>query len=306
MGTTRIKVIDLSKEVEQIKTSRKRAVKGLIGEIKSPLVEKKKAKPQVKEEEIKEEEVSAGEELISQDKPTEETKIKKKKTKFVRTRSQKYQTAKLQVDPQKFYPIEEALDLAKKTAYAKFDASLEIHVILKNKKPVHGQIIFPHAPLKERKVLVFAQSLDGLSKDGVILGDDKTIEKITLGELKPQRDFNLILSTPDFMPKLASLGKILGPKGLMPNPKSGTVVENPKEALAKFKEGQVEFKSEEKAPVVHLTIGKVSNDTEKLKANFLALVSAVGLARIKKAIISPTMGPGIKIDLSFVEKRKED
>lgn len=305
MGTTRIKVIDLSQEVEQVKTSRKRAVKGLIGEIKSPLVEKKKVKPKVREEKVQEEKAGQEEELISEEKAKEESKIKEKKTKFVRTRSQNYQGAKSKVDPQIFYPIEEALDLAKKTAYTKFDASLETHVILKNKKPIRGHVVFPHRTAKERKVLVFAQSLDGLAKNGVILGDEKTIEKIARGELKPQKDFDLIISTPDFMPKLATIGKTLGPKGLMPNPKSGTVVENPKEALVKLSEGQIEFRSEEKSPVVHLAVGKVSQDVKKLKENFMALLLTIGIARIKKVVISPTMGPGIKVDIASIVKGKK-
>lgn len=298
MGTTRIKVIDLSQEKEQIKTSRKRAVKGLIGDIKSPLVEKKKAKPVPQNEEIVAQEAISEEKIEDRQVPKEEPKATKKRSKFTRTRGMKYQNAKLLLDPQKIYPIEEALDLSKKTSYVKFDGSLEVHVVLKNNKPVRGMLTFPHSLGKERKILLFAEKADSLAKNGVALGDEKTIQKIAAGELKPEKDFDLIISTPEFMSKLATLGKILGPRGLMPNPKTGTVVDHPKEALEKFAGGQIEFKSQENAPVVHISIGKVSFETQKLKENLLAFLSAIGLPRIKKVVISPTMGPGIKVAFS--------
>jgi len=302
MGTTRIKVIDLSSSgQEQIKTSRKRAVKGLIGEIKRPLIEKKKTKPKPEKEELEpgaeEIEEKIGEEKIL----PEKEKIFKKTRKITRIRGEKYQNAKHLIDDKKLYPIEEALELLKKTSFAQFDASCEAHIILKQ-KGARGTVTLPHGTGKKTKILVFAPN--GKASNGIIWGDEETIEKITNGELKPQKDFALVLATPDFMPHLAKIARILGPRGLMPNPKSGTIITDPQTALKKHSQGQIEYKSEEKVPIIHTTFGKISFVKDQLKENLLALTTAIGLQRIKKLVISSTMGPGIKVDLSSLSPQK--
>jgi large subunit ribosomal protein L1 len=301
MGTTRIKVIDLSSEQEQIKTSRKRAVKGLIGEIKRPLVEKKKAKTKVEKIEVIPIEGEIEGKIEVSKGAAEEEKITKKEKKNVQTRGKKYQNAKTLIDDKRLYPIDEALELLKKSSFAKFDASCEAHTILKQ-KGARGIVILPHGTGKKTKILVFAPN--GKTLDGVIWGDEETIEKITKGELKPQKDFSVVLAVPDFMPKLAKVAKILGPRGLMPNPKSGTVITDPQTALKKFSSGQIEYKSEEKAPIIHTTFGKISFTKDQLKENILALTTAISLQRIKKLVISTTMGPGIKVDLLGFSSQK--
>jgi len=298
MGTTRIKVIDLSStDQEQIKTSRKRAVKGLVGEIKKPLIKKEGAKQQAVKEE---KELTKGEieEKIEYEKIIpEKEEINKKKKIVTRTRGKNYKNATLLVTNKKLYPVEEAIDVLKKTSFEKFNASCEVHIILKQ-KGVRGTVTLPYGTGKETKVLVFGPN-DKTSK-GIIWGDEETIEKISKGELKPQKDFNLVLAVPEFMPKLAKIAKILGPRGLMPNPKSGTIITDPQAALKKISMGQIEYKSEDKSPIIHTIFGKISFNQNQLKDNLCALVASIGIQKIKKLFISSTMGPSIKVDpLSF-------
>jgi large subunit ribosomal protein L1 len=302
MGTTRIKVIDLSSDVEQIKTSRKRAQTAAVTEIKKPLIkEKSKGKEVKKPEELAVEPQIVGK--IEEEKiPTEEEKILKKKKKVLHLRGERYQQAQSQINPQILYPVDEALELLKKTSFAKFDASCEVHIVLKQ-KGARGTVNLPHGTGKKTKILVFAPN--GKTEENLIWGDEKTIEEITRGELKPQKDFSMVLATPDFMPHLAKIAKILGPRGLMPNPKSGTIITDPQTALKKLSQNQIEYKSEEKEPIIHTLFGKTSFSQNQLKENLLTLTSAIGLQRIKKLVISSTMGPGIRVDLlSLLPKRK--
>lgn len=303
MGTTRIKVIDLSSEQEQIKTSRKRAVKGLIGEIKRPLVEKKKVK--APEEPTATVTVSEAiqEKIGEYEILSKEEKEGKKEKKITRIKGRKYRQAKDQIANNQLYPIDEAIELLKKTSFVKFDASCEAHMILKQ-KGVSGWVSLPYGTGKKTKILVFAEN--GKPTKDAIWGNEETIEKIAKGELKPQKDFNKVYATPEFMPKLAKIAKILGPKGLMPNPKSGTVITDTQTTLKNLNQSRVEYKSEEKAPVIHTTFGKISFTKEELKANLLALTASVGLAKIKKLILSSTMGPGIKVNLSSLSAKKAD
>jgi len=295
MGTTRIKVIDLSSEQEQIKTSRKRAVKGLVGEIKKPLVEKQKVKQKPEKEEAATVGEEIGEKIETKKEFIEEEKIVESRKKVTRTRGEKYRKAKKMVDDKKTYPIEEAIKLLKETSFTKFDASCEAHIVLKQ-KGVQGTVVLPHGTGKKTKVLVF--SPNGKTSNGIIWGNEETIDKIAKGELKPEKDFTLVLATPEFMPHLAKIAKILGPRGLMPNPKSGTVVTDPQNTLKKLAAGQIEYKSEEKNPLIHTTFGKISFTDQQLKENLNVLISAIGIQRVKKLVLSSTMGPGIKVDLS--------
>ncbi len=296
MGTTRIKVIDLSAEVEQIKTSRKHAQTASVGEIKKPLISEKKVKklkvvtaePQILEK-IEEKEILPGK---------EEKVVKRKK--ITQRRSKRYQNAKLLIDPARFYPVDEALDLVKKVSIANFPGTVEAHIVVKQ-KGLRGTVTLPHPLKKETKILVFTSGKINLPKDGIVIGDETTIEEIEARKLVPKKDFNLVISTPEFMPKLAQLGKFLGPAGLMPNPKSQTVTEKPEEVIKKFSAGASEFKTESEAPVIHLAIGKLSQDKKQLKENFLSVIIAVNPQKIVKLYLAPTMGPSIKVDLSSLQ-----
>ena len=300
MGTTRIKVIDLSAEVEQIKTSRKRAQTAAVREIKKPLIkEKKPGRPQVI---VSEPEIT---EKIEEEKilPEKEEKVVQR-TKITQRKGRKYQNAKLLVDPAKLYPVDTALELVKKVNIASFNGSVEAHIVVKQ-KGFGGTVTFPHPFKKGNKILVFAQGLINLpqsslpaGRDGIIIGNDTTIEEIAAKKLVPKRDFNLVIATPEFMPKLAQLGKFLGPAGLMPNPKSQTVTDKPEEVIKKFTAGASEFKTESQAPVIHLAIGKLSQDIKQLKENLTAVITAVNYKRIVKLYLAPTMGPSVKVDTS--------
>lgn len=193
----------------------------------------------------------------------------------------KHREAAAQVDRDKAYALAEALELVKKTAYTKFDGSVDVHVRLnpakKTDEIVRGTVTLPHGTGRERRVIIIT---------------DEMIEKIEKG----WTDFDVAVATPDMMPKLAKLAKILGPKGLMPNPKSGTVTADPAKAAEELKGGRVEFKADSLANI-HQAIGKVSWDVEKLSENFTAFVGALPKNRIKSVSLAPTMGPGVKVSL---------
>ncbi len=193
----------------------------------------------------------------------------------------KHQDSVALVDKNKSYPLAEALELIKKTSYSKFDGSVDLHVRLsaakKNEDAVRGTVTLPHGTGRERKVVVIT---------------DEMIAKIEKGWL----DFDIAVATPAMMPKLAKLAKILGPKGLMPNPKSGTVTETPEKALEELKGGRVEFKADTLGNI-HQSIGKVSWADTKLTENLQAFVAALPKPRVKSVSVAPTMGAGVKVQL---------
>jgi large subunit ribosomal protein L1 len=216
----------------------------------------------------------------------EEKKSSKKKTeekapaqKF--SHGAKYREAAAQIDKNKVYSVDEALELVKKTSYTKFDGSVEVHVNLtpakKNDEAVRGTVTLPHGTGRERRVVIIT---------------DEMIEKIEKGWM----DFDVAVATPDMMPKLAKLAKVLGPKGLMPNPKSGTVTADPAKAAEELKGGRVEFKADSLGNI-HQAIGKVSWDVAKLAENLQTFAGALPKGRVRTISLAPTMGPGVKVQL---------
>lgn len=197
-------------------------------------------------------------------------------------RGKKYQGAAKLVDKSRLYPLQEAVELVKKMSFTRFDGSVEVHIATAE-KGVAGEVHFPHSTGKKRVVAV---------------ADDKILSEIEAGKI----NFDLLVATPQFMPKLAKFAKVLGPRGLMPNPKAGTVTEEPEKVVEKFKKGGERFKTETQAPLIHLVIGKVSFPKNYLEENLKALISAIGPDKIKKLTLSSTMGPGIKVDLTTVQK----
>jgi len=200
-----------------------------------------------------------------------------KRDKIPKTRGRTYQAARIKVDPTKLYSLKEAVKLVKQVSTSKFDGSVDAHLSTL-KTGLTGEVNFPFFKGKTKKV---------------VIADDKVLENIKAGKI----DFDILLATKEFMPKLIPYAKILGPKGLMPNPKAGTIVDNPQKALEKFQGGLVRFKTEKDQPLIHLKIGQVSQPEKELEENLKALITAVGPKNIKKLGICPTMGPGVKIEV---------
>ncbi len=219
----------------------------------------------------------------------------------------KYREAASKVDRFKRYTLQEALDILMQTAYARFDEGVDVAIRLgvDPKKPdqmVRGTVVLPHGRGKEVKVLVFAQGekeKEAKEAGCDFVGGEELVEKISQGWL----DFDTAIATPDMMKVVSKVGKILGPRGLMPNPKVGTVTFDVAKAVKEAKSGKVEFKID-KGANLHVSVGKVSFGKQKLMENILALLEAVLKAKppaskgayLRGLVISTTMGPGIKID----------
>ena len=216
------------------------------------------------------------------------------------------ESAKL-VNRANLYTPQEALDLCTKTASAKFDETVELHIKLgvdgrQADQQVRGTVVLPNGTGRSVKVLVITKgdNADLATKAGAdYVGAEDMIAKIQQGWL----DFDVCITTPDMMPVIGRIAKVLGPKGLMPNPKSGTVTTDVVKAINDVKAGKVEYRLD-KTNIVHVMIGKVSFGTEKLLVNFNALMDAIVKAKpqaakgtyIKSVNLSSTMGPGIKVD----------
>ena len=213
------------------------------------------------------------------------------------------------VDRSKNYPLDDALKILKDTASAKFDESVDVSINLgvdakKSDQNVRGTAVMPRGTGKKVRVAVFAEgaAAEAAKQAGAdIIGFQDLADTIKQGKI----DFDLAIATPEAMRIVGQLGQILGPRGLMPNPKVGTVTPNVAKAVESAKAGQVQFRTD-KAGIVHCAIGKASFETEALKENFMSLVAALNKSRpatakgtyLKKVTISTTMGPGIRLDTS--------
>ncbi|HQW37779.1 MAG TPA: 50S ribosomal protein L1 [Usitatibacteraceae bacterium] len=213
------------------------------------------------------------------------------------------------VDRSKAYAISEALDLAKKTATAKFDESIDVAVNLgidakKSDQVVRGSVVLPRGTGKKVRVAVFAQGANAEAAKAAgadVVGFDDLAEKIKGGFM----EFDVVIASPDAMKVVGPLGQVLGPRGLMPNPKVGTVTPNVAEAVKNAKAGQVQYRAD-KAGIVQCTIGRASFPLEALAENFEALLGAINKSKpssskgvyLKKVSVSSTMGVGIRVDHS--------
>ena len=211
------------------------------------------------------------------DKAKESEQLKAKALDPLRLRGKKYRGVVTLIDRSISYAPEAAIELIKKTATAGFDSAVELHAKLKT-EGVRGTLVLPNGNGKVRRVAI---------------ADDETIEKIAAGTI----DFDVLLAMPAQMPKLAKYAKFLGPKGLMPSPKSGTVTENPEAAIAEINGGRVEYRAD-KTSVVHMSIGKTSFSTEKLLENYQAVEQMLLASKIQTISLASTMGPGVKVALS--------
>lgn len=212
-------------------------------------------------------------------KPEEKKSQKKRK---IKQHSARYNAAVMRVDPSKKYSIETALPLLREVSLTKFDATVEIHINT-TEKGLRGSLTFPHGTGKEVRVAI---------------ADDSTIDKIIEKVEKGTIDFDALVAHPQVMPKLAKIARYLGPKGLMPNPKSGTISTTPEKMAAKLKGGELLWKTESDFPIIHMRMGKLSFKDKQLEENFKALIKAIGAAKIKAITIKSTMSPGIKIQIS--------
>jgi large subunit ribosomal protein L1 len=223
-----------------------------------------------------------------------------------------YQESAKLIDRENFYDVAEAVELVQKTAKAKFDETVELSVKLgidsrHADQQVRGAIVLPHGTGKTRKVLVFAKGdkvKEAENAGADYVGAEELVTKI---QSENWFDFDVVVATPDMMGVVGRLGRVLGPKGLMPNPKSGTVTFDVEKAVNEIKAGKVEYRVD-KTNIIHVPIGKISFGTEKLRENFDTLMEAVIKAKpaaakgkyLRSVAISSTMGPGIKINAAKI------
>lgn len=260
------------KEKSKIKADEKKLVKGGKGGERIVAVgpsEAELAALEVSKEE-KVSEVSKGE---IKNVKTKKVVKKEKKT----SHSKAYQTLAQAIDKNKKYKLAEALTLLAKVQRSKFDETVELHINT-IEMGISGNITLPHGTGKAVRVAI---------------ADDDLLARVAAGKI----DFDVLLAEPSMMPKLARVAKILGPKGLMPNPKNATLVKDPEKAAEEFKKGQVNFRTELKAPIMHLIVGKMSFGDKKLIENIDALIEAIRKEKIRNITLKSTMSPGIKLEL---------
>lgn len=260
----------------QTKASKKAKVEGvgLKGGERTVAIEGTDIKPEYKK---LIEEVESGETVAESKKKAE----KKKKVK-VKVRSKRYQEVMGMVDKTKLYPLTDAIGLIKKTSLTRFDGTVELHVNLNplslgEKKDYRTSVNLPHSTGKEVRVAI---------------ADEKIIAEIEAGKI----NFDVLVAHPQMMPKLAKVARVLGPRGLMPNPKTGTVSPDPDKRAKELSSGQVNIKTEPGNPIIHMGIGKVSFPDIDIADNVKAVLDAIG-SKVAKVSLSSTMGPGVKIQI---------
>ncbi|NMC36002.1 hypothetical protein GYA49_03070 [Candidatus Beckwithbacteria bacterium] len=207
-----------------------------------------------------------------QDQPKKAAKAKSKKV-----RSKRFKSLKKQTNPNNKYSLEEAVQKVLDLSSEKFDTSIELNLQTK-KENISGTLELPHGTGKTKKVVIF---------------DDQVLAQI---EAK-KADFDVLIAKPEDMAKLAKHAKFLGPKGLMPNPKNGTITRDPEKAAKDLGGNKIAYKTEKKAPLIHLLVGKKNFGAKKLQENISAAITTINPRQIKSAAISSTMGPGLKLDL---------
>ena len=212
-------------------------------------------------------------------KKTKKTSKPKKEVKKSKQRSKRYLNLKNKVDLEKNYPLDQAVDLLLSLAKSKTDETVELHIVAKEK--LSGQISLPHGTGKIQKIEI---------------ATDKTLKKLE----KENIDFDVLVASPKMMPKLAKYAKLLGPKGLMPNPKTNTISDKPEELVKNRQKGDVFYKTEPKFDLIHLIVGKASFGTKKILENTELVIKEIRPARIKKAVLTASQSPGIKLEIKKI------
>ena len=254
----------------------------LIGD---PEIEKKQKEEQKKnaleKKQLKKKTEAEKEESTVKEKKAVKTEAKEKKQAVkAKIHGKKHQAAKASIDQKKAYTLVEAISLLKKIKYSKFDEAVELHLNV-DELGRKGEVSLPHATGKSVKVVVLS---------------DAVLAEIEKGNL----NFDVLVTHPSFMSKLAKYARVLGPKGLMPNPKAGTVSTEPEKVAEKFSKGVLRWKTEAKFPLVHQMIAKISSEDKKIIENAQEFIKAVGKNSIQKAFIKSTMSPSLKIDLDKI------
>lgn len=208
---------------------------------------------------------------------TETQKKKKSQKKKAQVRSPKYLASAKLVDRTKKYKLADALELLPKLKISKFDETVELHINTTT-QGISGTVTLPHGTGKTIRVAI---------------ADDKIVSEVEKGKIS----FDVLLAVPAMMPKLARIAKFLGPRGLMPNPKNGTLTNDPEKMAENFTKGQIRFKTEAKSPIMHLVLGKLSFGPKKLTENINTIIKAIKKENIKNTALKSTMSPGIKLDL---------
>ncbi len=278
MGKVKIKTLgDEEQEQEDLEKQKLKKEQKALREGKGKAVEEKSEEQMAGEaaQEVKEEAKAEKNPTSPEASRGKKDKFKKKSTKP--TRSKAYQTLIAKVDRTKQYSLDEALKLLPELSRNKFDETVELHINTAE-QGISGSMTLPHGTGKSIKVAI---------------ADDALLAKIEQGKI----DFDILLAHPSMMPKLAKVAKILGPRGLMPNPKTGTVTPDPEEAAKKYAGGLMNFKTEAKSPIIHLTIGKVSFGAQKLTENIKTVMDVIPQTKVKNVTLKSTMSPGIKIQL---------
>ncbi len=193
-----------------------------------------------------------------------------------RVRSLKYHSVRSKIDRTKTYTPHEAIELIKKLSYSSFDGTITAHVVVREAGTTTS-ITFPHSTGQTVRVAIASDAL---------------LEKIAAGTL----EFDILVTSPEYMPKLAKFAPILGPKGLMPNPKNGTITKDPETVKKRLEGGMLTLKTEKKAPLMHVTLGKVSMDETKLSANLATLIKAL-TGKVLKITLASSMSPGVKVTI---------
>ncbi len=280
MGKVKVKVLgDEQQEQEALEEQKKRRE------------EKAEAKKQAKgmnmgggqrinsvgasEEEIAAELDEKTEEVVEVAKP--EKKEKKKANKAARERSKRHNDNVSYVGKATVYPLKDAIVVLRKFKKGNFDETVELHINAKE-KGISGQVSLPHGTGKTLRIKV---------------ADDAIIEQIEKGKI----DFDVLVATPQMMPKLARVARVLGPRGLMPNPKSGTITDKPEAVIEKLSAGQINYKTEAGAPIIHLSVGKLSFEDEKLTDNIKTAIASIGANKINNVTLKSTMSPAILIQM---------
>lgn len=274
MGKIRTRLIgDTEVEEKQKQKAKERAARKKAEEVKAEEEVVQEAQDEVAVAEVKE-----AKEVKKEKKVMKKKSAKPEKT--VKKRGAKYIKAQQKVEKDKVYPLNEAILLLKELAYTSFDASVELHVNVLE-MGLRGEVTMPHGTGRSVRVAIV---------------DDAVLSHIEKGEI----DFDVLIAHPSNMSKLAKYAKVLGPKGLMPNPKSGTIGPEPEKLAEKFQKGAVRWKSEPKFPLIHQMIGKVSLKPEQIHENAKSFLMAVGLKNIAKIHIKTTMSPALQVDLQSI------
>ncbi|HZE87704.1 MAG TPA: 50S ribosomal protein L1 [Methylomirabilota bacterium] len=282
MGKIRVKT--LGDEEQSKKDQKKAEARAVAKKAKEEAAAKKSAEETVAPADVVKEEVAV--EAKSEQKEKKTTKKAKFDKTKAKTHSSAYLTVAAKIDKNKKYSLNDALSILPELKLAKFDETVELHINTVE-KGISGNVTLPHGTGKTIRVVIANQGEDPKAVE-------ELVKKIEAGQI----DFDVLIATPDTMPKLAKVARVLGPRGLMPNPKNGTVTPKPTDAAKKFEGGQMNFKTEAKFPLLHLTVGKVSFGEKKLADNIKTAIAAIQTKNIQTVTLKSTMSPGLKLDIS--------